>query len=69
MGAAGPAGLAPVIEGARARGPRFAAMRGFFEGVGSGPTAGIWLAKPEPRPARKRAIPVVERRKAAEESL
>lgn len=65
MGAAGAGSLARVVGGALAGRERLATMRGFFEGVGRGETAGIWPSKPEPRPARKRAIPVVDRRKAA----
>ncbi|MCX8100620.1 MAG: chlorophyllide a reductase subunit Y [Geminicoccaceae bacterium] len=65
MGAAGAGSLARVIEGAIARRERFARMRAFFEGVGAGPTAGIWPRKPEPKPARKGAVRIVDRRREA----
>lgn len=65
MGAAGAGSLARVIEGAIARRERFARMRSFFEGVGAGPTAGIWPGEPEPKPARKGTIRVVDRRREA----
>ncbi len=65
MGAAGAGSLARVIEGAIARRERFARMRAFFDGVGAGPTAGIWPGKPEPKPTRKGAIRIVDRRREA----
>jgi len=65
MGAAGAGSLARVVEGAIARRERFLGMRAFFEGVGAGETAGIWPDKPEPKPVRKGAIRVVDRRREA----
>ena len=54
-----------MVEGAIARRERFLGMRAFFEGVGAGETAGIWPDKPEPKPVRKGAIRVVDRRREA----
>lgn len=51
MGAAGAASLAQVVNTAIANRSRFDAMREFFEGVGTGHTAGIWDRVPEDRPA------------------
>jgi chlorophyllide a reductase subunit Y len=65
VGAAGAGSLARVIEGAIARRERFAAMRGFFEGVGAGGTGGVRPEKPEPKPVGKGAIRVVDRRREA----
>ncbi len=47
MGAAGPASLPAVINAAMANKARFDAMNAFFDGVGSGDTAGIWQDVPE----------------------
>ena len=69
MGAAGAGALAQVVGGALAQRERFAALRGFFEGVGAGEAAGVWPSPPEPRPARRRAIPVVDRRRSVEEPV
>ncbi|MEO0635871.1 MAG: chlorophyllide a reductase subunit Y [Pseudomonadota bacterium] len=46
MGPAGPASLAPVVNGAIANKPRFDRMTEFFEGVGSGGAAGVWEDQP-----------------------
>jgi chlorophyllide a reductase subunit Y len=50
FGAAGAGSLAQVVNAAMGNRPRFDAMRAFFEGVGSGETAGQWLEQPKPRP-------------------
>ncbi len=42
MGPAGAGSLAQVINGAIANKPRFDKMTAFFEGVGTGDTAGVW---------------------------
>ncbi len=46
MGAAGAGSLATVINAALANKPRFDAMRDFFEGVGTGFSAGVWQETP-----------------------
>jgi len=53
MGPAGAGSLATVINGALANKERFARMEAFFEGVGSGPGAGIWEETPVDRPEFK----------------
>ena len=42
MGAAGAGSVAQVINSAIANQPRMIAMESFFEGVGEGPTSGVW---------------------------
>ena len=42
MGAAGAGSVAQVINSALANQPRMLAMEEFFEGVGNGPTSGVW---------------------------
>jgi chlorophyllide a reductase subunit Y len=46
MGPAGPAALAQVINTQLAGKARFAEMEAFFEGVGTGTSAGIWEHSP-----------------------
>ncbi len=53
MGAAGAGSLARVINGALANKPRFDAMRDFFEGVGTGFSAGVWQDTPQRRQGPK----------------
>ena len=50
MGAAGAGSLAQVVNAALANKARFAEMKSFFEGVGTGHTAGIWEDTPRDRP-------------------
>ena len=50
MGAAGAGSLAQVVNAAMANKDRMAHMREFFEGVGTGDTAGIWEGAPNLRP-------------------
>jgi chlorophyllide a reductase subunit Y len=50
MGMAGAGSLAQVVNAAMANRGRFAAMREFFEGVGAGPSAGVWTDVPVDRP-------------------
>jgi chlorophyllide a reductase subunit Y len=52
MGAAGAGSLAQVVNAALAGKERFDRMTAFFDGVGTGETAGVWDRKPEPRPAK-----------------
>ncbi|MFN7178861.1 chlorophyllide a reductase subunit Y [Hyphomonas sp.] len=49
MGPAGAGSLADVVNAAIAGRARFDVMKGFFEGVGSGDTAGVWEGTPEIR--------------------
>jgi chlorophyllide a reductase subunit Y len=61
FGAAGAGALAAVVNAAAAGRSRFAAMSAFFEGVGVGPTAGIWHDRRRlPDPTAASAAPVVE---------
>ncbi|WP_425099408.1 chlorophyllide a reductase subunit Y [Tropicibacter sp. S64] len=50
MGVAGAGSLAEVVRAAIAGKDRMERMRGFFEGVGTGETAGIWEGDPNLRP-------------------
>ena len=51
MGPAGAGSLAQVVNAAIANRERFETMRDFFDGVGTGDTAGIWQDTPVERPA------------------
>jgi chlorophyllide a reductase subunit Y len=53
MGAAGAGSLAMVVNAALANKGRFDRMREFFEGVGQGPSAGVWEDTPADRPEFK----------------
>jgi chlorophyllide a reductase subunit Y len=53
MGPAGAGSLATVVNAALGNRDRMSRMRDFFEGVGAGPTAGIWEDVPADRPAFK----------------
>ena len=53
MGPAGAGSLAQVINAALANKARFDTMKAFFEGVGHGPSAGVWEETPEDRPEFK----------------
>ncbi|MEM9248615.1 MAG: chlorophyllide a reductase subunit Y [Pseudomonadota bacterium] len=50
MGPAGAGSLAQVVNAAIANKNRFDGMKGFFEGVGHGDTAGVWQGDPNLRP-------------------
>lgn len=50
MGPAGAGSLSQVVNAALNNRTRFEAMREFFEGVGTGPSAGIWTEQPRDRP-------------------
>ncbi len=70
FGPAGAGSLAQVVNAAIASKPRFDAMRDFFDGVGTGDTAGIWEGLPVERPDFRakyaRALDIQARRRAAE---
>jgi chlorophyllide a reductase subunit Y len=51
MGPAGAGSLAQVINAARNNRARFDEMRAFFDGVGTGHSAGVWSKVPVDRPA------------------
>lgn len=51
MGAHGPASLSQIVNAAMQQKERFDGMRDFFEGVGTGPTAGVWEDVP-PKPPK-----------------
>lgn len=53
MGPAGAGSLQAVVNAALGNRERFAAMQGFFTGVGEGATAGIWSDTPVDRPQFK----------------
>lgn len=50
MGAAGAGSLAQVVNTAMSNQARFDAMKAFFEGVGTGYTAGVWQELPQDHP-------------------
>ncbi len=56
MGVAGAGSLATVVNAALGNQIRFDRMKAFFEGVGTGDTAGIWEATPRARPEFKAKI-------------
>lgn len=68
MGVAGAGSLAQVVNAAMANKARFDRMTAFFEGVGSGPNAGIWEDIPQDRPQFKKKYAALNEaaRKAAE---
>ncbi|MFN3867447.1 MAG: chlorophyllide a reductase subunit Y [Hyphomicrobiaceae bacterium] len=71
MGIAGAGSLAEVVNGAMRGKARFDEMHAFFEGVGEGPTAGVWRDLPEDRPAfraeyARRLAKEAKKRKAEE---
>jgi chlorophyllide a reductase subunit Y len=53
MGPAGAGSLAQVVNGALSNTDRFERMTAFFEGVGTGHTAGVWEDQPVDRPEFK----------------
>jgi len=53
LGQAGAGSLAEVVNAAMGSRGRMAAMREFFDGVGEGPSAGIWEDTPRDRPEFK----------------
>jgi len=73
MGPAGAGSLATVINAALANKHRFDEMKEFFEGVGTGFSAGIWEETPQDRPEfrehYKRHLTRIQKRKKAEEMI
>jgi chlorophyllide a reductase subunit Y len=69
FGPAGAGSLAQVVNAALANRGRFDRMRDFFEGVGTGASAGVWEEVPRDRPefkadTRRQVIRLQKRRKA-----
>lgn len=73
MGPAGAGSLAQVVNAAIGSKARFEGMRAFFEGVGTGATAGVWQEKPVDRPDFKekyrRQLEADAKRRKAEEMV
>ena len=73
MGAAGAGSLAQVINAALGNKARFDEMKQFFEGVGTGYTAGVWEELPQDRPefraAYERQLAKLAQKKKAEEMI
>jgi chlorophyllide a reductase subunit Y len=73
MGPAGAGSLATVINAALANKHRFDEMKEFFEGVGTGFSAGVWeetpVDRPEFREHYKRHLTRIQKRKKAEEMI
>ena len=73
MGVAGAGSLATVVNAALGSQQRFERMRGFFEGVGAGDSAGIWHDQPQPHPQfremHRRQLEKLARRRKAEEMI
>ena len=70
MGPAGAGSLAQVINAALGNKDRFDRMSAFFEGVGSGDTAGVWAETPVARPEFKaRYAKTMAASRAAEEAV
>jgi chlorophyllide a reductase subunit Y len=71
MGPAGAGSLAQVVNAALCNGARFAEMKSFFEGVGTGYSAGVWQRTPEDHPQfrerhRAQLAKIAAKRKAEE---
>lgn len=73
MGPAGAGSLAQVVNAAMANRDRMTTMRDFFEGVGTGDTAGIWEGTPNLRPdyraAHQKKLDKLARAAKAEEMI
>jgi chlorophyllide a reductase subunit Y len=73
FGPAGAGSLAQVVNGAMKNAERFNEMRAFFDGVGTGHTAGVWTELPEDRPEfrehYRRHLAKKARQKKAEEMI
>jgi 3,8-divinyl chlorophyllide a/chlorophyllide a reductase subunit Y len=73
MGPAGAGSLAQVVNAALANKPRFDMMKSFFEGVGSGVSAGIWEDVPQDqlqfREEFKRRLDKEAKKRKAEEMI
>ncbi len=59
MGIPGPGALSAIVNAAIAQKARFDEMTAFFEGVGTGHTAGVWQDTPKapPKPRKRRPAP------------
>ncbi len=71
MGPAGAGSLTQVINAAMSNQSRFAEMKSFFEGVGSGYTAGVWQESPQDHPQfreryKAQLVKLAAKRKAEE---
>jgi chlorophyllide a reductase subunit Y len=71
MGPAGAGSLAQVVNAALGNRARFDQMKAFFEGVGSGESAGVWQEKPEDHPQfreryKAQLVKLAAKRKAEE---
>jgi chlorophyllide a reductase subunit Y len=71
MGPAGAGSLAQVINAALGNQSRFDEMKSFFEGVGTGHTAGVWQEPPQDRPQfreryKAQLVKLAAKRKAEE---
>ncbi|MDP3503432.1 MAG: chlorophyllide a reductase subunit Y [Myxococcales bacterium] len=70
MGAAGAGSLAQVINAALANKARFLEMKNFFEGVGTGATAGVWEDLPRDRPEfREAQLARLAKQRKSEEAI
>jgi chlorophyllide a reductase subunit Y len=73
MGVAGAGALAQVVNAALAGKARFDRMREFFDGVGSGDSAGVWDHRPQPHPEFRalyqRQLEKQAKRRKAEEMI
>jgi chlorophyllide a reductase subunit Y len=73
MGPAGAGSLAQVVNAAMGNRDRMAGMKAFFEGVGTGDTAGIWEGAPNLRPdfraAHQKKLDKAARAAKAEEMI
>ncbi len=73
MGVAGAGSLAQVVNTALASKSRFDTMKAFFEGVGTGATAGVWEDVPKDRPEYrenyKRKLAAQAKARKAEEMI
>ncbi|MBB5514078.1 chlorophyllide a reductase subunit Y [Rubricella aquisinus] len=66
MGPAGAGSLAQVVNAAIANKDRFDTMKDFFEGVGTGDTAGVWEGTPNVQPDfREKNLKKIEKRARA----
>jgi chlorophyllide a reductase subunit Y len=71
MGPAGAGSLAQVVNAALGNQARFDEMKAFFEGVGSGGTAGVWQEQPQDHPQfreryKAQLVKLAAKRKAEE---
>jgi chlorophyllide a reductase subunit Y len=70
MGPAGAGALSEVINAALGNRARFQQMREFFEGVGTGETAGVWLDTPRLHPEfREERLVQLSKKKKSEEAI